>query len=85
MYHHVHPPEYAYYSGAMIPAKSRVAAALLAFFLGSFGLHNFYLGNVFQGLLYLLFSWTFVPTIISWIEGASYLLMSDYRFARKYG
>ena len=69
----------------VLPAKSRIAAALLAIFLGGFGMHKFYLGKVFQGLAYLLLSWTFIPTIIAWIEGASYLLMSDYRFARKYG
>ena len=39
---------------------------------------------IIQGTSYVLFSWTYIPTIIAWIEGASYLLMSDYRFARKY-
>jgi TM2 domain-containing membrane protein YozV len=77
--------DYPYSREIFVPAKSRIIAALLAFFLGGFGLHKFYLGNIFQGILYVLFSWTFIPTIIAWIEGASYLLMSDYRFARKYG
>jgi TM2 domain-containing membrane protein YozV len=71
--------------GVVVPSKSRIAAALLAFFLGAFGLHKFYLGKVFQGLLYLLLSWTGIPLIIAWIEGACYLLMSDYQFARRYG
>jgi TM2 domain-containing membrane protein YozV len=78
-------PVYVRETHMVIPSKSRIAAALLAFFLGGFGLHKFYLGHVFQGLLYLLFSWTFIPTVVSWIEGASYLLMSDDRFARKFG
>ena len=30
--------------------KSRTVAALLAFFLGGFGIHNFYLGNVLKGV-----------------------------------
>ncbi|MEA1568161.1 NINE protein, partial [Salmonella enterica] len=39
--------------------KSRIAAALLAFFLGGFGVHKFYLGKIGQGFLYLIFCWTF--------------------------
>jgi ribosomal protein L37E len=31
--------------------KSRIAAALLAFFLGGFGAHKFYLGKIGQGFL----------------------------------
>ena len=30
--------------------KSRIAAALLAFFLGGFGVHKFYLGKIGQGI-----------------------------------
>lgn len=36
------------------PPKSKVAAALLAFFLGSLGIHNFYLGHTGRGLAQLL-------------------------------
>ncbi|KPS90936.1 hypothetical protein AN697_28135, partial [Enterobacter cloacae subsp. cloacae] len=48
--------------------KSRIAAALLAFFLGGFGAHKFYLGKIGQGFLYLIFCWTFIPAIIAFIE-----------------
>ena len=34
--------------------KSKVAAALLAFFLGAFGVHNFYLGYTNKGVAQLL-------------------------------
>jgi len=34
--------------------KSKVAAALLAFFLGTFGIHNFYLGRTALGVTQLL-------------------------------
>jgi len=65
--------------------KSRVAAALLAFFLGAFGVHKFYLGRIGVGFLYLIFFWTFIPAIIAFIEFIIYLTMSDEAFAAKYG
>ncbi len=36
-----------------VSEKSRAAAAILCFFFGWLGIHNFYLGNVGQGLLTL--------------------------------
>lgn len=72
--------------GAIVPhGKSRLAAALLAIFVGGFGLHKFYLGQVGLGIVYLLFSWTFIPTVIGFIEAIIYLTMSDEAFAAKYG
>lgn len=65
--------------------KDRVAAALIAFFLGGFGGHKFYLGHVGLGILYLLFCWTFIPAFVAFIEGIIFLTMSDEDFARKYG
>src|SRR5208283_3486523 len=55
-----HPPA--------IPAKSRSIAILLAIFLGGFGIHKFYLNKPGQGVLYLLFCWTFIPAIAGLIE-----------------
>jgi TM2 domain-containing membrane protein YozV len=72
--------------GAIAPnGKSRIAAALLAFFLGGFGVHKFYLGQVGLGLLYLVFFWTIIPSIIAFIEFVLLLVMSDERFSRQYG
>jgi TM2 domain len=65
--------------------RNRVVAALFALILGWFGIHKFYLGKVGQGVLYLLFCWTFVPLVISLIEGIVYLTMTDGDFAAKYG
>ena len=62
-----------------------MAAVLLAFFLGGIGAHKFYLGRVGQGILYLLFCWTFIPGIIALIEFIIYLCTSDEDFATKYG
>lgn len=64
--------------------KSRTTAALLAFFLGGFGAHHFYLGQPVIGILYILFVWTFIPALIAFIEFVVYLCMSDESFDAKY-
>jgi len=71
--------------GPIVGTKSRIVAALLAFFLGGIGVHKFYLGQTAMGVVYLIFSWTFIPMIISWIEGLLYLLSTERAFALKYG
>jgi TM2 domain-containing membrane protein YozV len=65
--------------------RNRVTAALFALLLGGLGIHNFYLGKVGQGFLYLLFCWTFVPAVIAFIEGIIYLTLSDQAFQERYG
>jgi TM2 domain-containing membrane protein YozV/ribosomal protein L40E len=65
--------------------RTKLAAGLIAIFLGSFGIHKFYLGRTGQGILYLLFFWTFIPAIIAFVEGIVYLSMTDQAFAQKYG
>ena len=65
--------------------KTKVAAGLFAIFLGGIGMHKFYLGQVGQGIVYVLFCWTFIPSVIGLIEGIIYLTMSDQAFAEKYG
>lgn len=64
--------------------KSKTTAAVLAFFLGSFGVHRFYLGQAGLGILYLVFCWTFIPTIIALIDFFGFLLMSEEAFNQKY-
>jgi TM2 domain-containing membrane protein YozV len=65
-------------------AKNRAVAVLLALLLGGLGIHKFYLGKVGWGVLYLLFCWTFIPSIVGIVEGIIYLLMSNEEFDRKY-
>ena len=71
--------------GMMVPIKSKVAAGILGIFLGGIGAHKFYLGKIGQGILYLLFFWTYIPAILGLIEGIIYLTKSDEQFAMKYG
>ncbi|WP_456277754.1 TM2 domain-containing protein [Bacillus sp. AK128] len=65
--------------------KSRVAAGVLGILLGNFGVHKFYLGKIWMGLLYLVFSWTGIPGIIGLIEGILYLVKTEEEFHAKYG
>ncbi len=69
---------------SVTPRKDRITAGLLAFFLGGIGAHKFYLNKPGQGLLYLLFVWTFIPAIISFFEAIIYFTMSDEEFYQKY-
>ncbi len=72
--------------GRLAPnGRSKIAAALFALLLGGFGIHKFYLGKIGQGILYLLFCWTFIPAIVGFIEGILYLAMTDQEFNQKYG
>lgn len=48
--------------------KNPTTAVLLALFLGGVGAHKFYMGDIGMGILYLLFSWTYIPAIIGLIE-----------------
>jgi TM2 domain-containing membrane protein YozV len=65
--------------------KSKKTATLLAFpILGSLGIHKFYLGKIGQGILYLIFSFLLIPTIISLFEFISYLSMSTEKFDAKF-
>lgn len=64
--------------------KSRTTAMILAFFLGGIGGHKFYLGQTGQGVLYLLFCWTFIPAILAIIDIISLATMKDHVFAVRY-
>ncbi|HEX8271575.1 MAG TPA: NINE protein [Longimicrobiaceae bacterium] len=64
--------------------KSKTTAGLFALFLGGFGVHKFYLGQPIQGLLYLVFCWSFIPVAISFVEAIIYFTMSEASFNLKY-
>lgn len=60
---------------AVAPAryKDKNAAAILAFFLGGFGVHRFYLGQ-WWGIFYLLFCCTGIPSLVGIVEFIVFLV-----------
>ena len=48
--------------------KDVTIGVLLALFLGGFGAHKFYFGQIALGVVYFLFCWTFIPSIVSLVE-----------------
>ncbi|MCP9234956.1 NINE protein [Lewinella sp. JB7] len=64
--------------------KNKTTAGILALFFGGLGVHRFYLGQPGKGFLYLIFIWTFIPTIISLIDGIVFLTQSEEAFNLKY-
>src|SRR6201998_4837890 len=57
-----------FYSQMSAWQKDEVVGVLLALFLGTFGAHHFYLRRTGLGILYLVFSFTGIPTIVSLVE-----------------
>lgn len=64
--------------------KSKQTTWILALLLGGFGAHRFYLGQTGRGLLALCFCWTFIPSIIAFIDFIIFVAMTDGEFNRKY-
>ena len=58
--------------------KDGTAGVLLALFLGAFGGHRYYMGQTGIGLLYTLFFWTGIPSLISIVE--IFLMPSRVRY-----
>lgn len=57
-----------FYQHMAMVQKDELLGALLALFLGTFGIHRFYLGENVAGILYVLFCWTGIPTLLGFIE-----------------
>jgi TM2 domain-containing membrane protein YozV len=63
--------------------KSKLAAGLLAIFLGGFGIHRFYLGQ-WWGVFYLLLFWAMLPGLISLIEGIVFLVTNQESWDKRH-
>jgi TM2 domain-containing membrane protein YozV len=48
--------------------RDEVVGVLLALFLGSFGIHHFYLRRTGLGIVYILFCWTGITALLGLIE-----------------
>ena len=81
-------PGYGYGAAVSTP-KNRITAALLAWFLGAFGAHKFYLGHTGLGIAWIFITCTIIGAIfwtwpVSFIEFIIYLTKSDEDFDRIY-
>ena len=61
-------PQAIFYQQYEAVRRDEVVGILLALFLGSFGVHHFYLRRTGLGILYLCFCWTLIPAILGFIE-----------------
>lgn len=64
--------------------KDKNVAAILALFMGVIGVHKFYLGRIGAGVLYLLFSFTFIPALLGLIDFFVLALMENDEFNRRF-
>jgi TM2 domain-containing membrane protein YozV len=48
--------------------RDEVVGILLALFLGTFGIHHFYLRRIGLGILYCCFFWSGIPAFLGFIE-----------------
>lgn len=55
-------------------------AGILAVLFGGVGMHKFYTGKYGQGILYIIFCWSFVPAILGVMEGIHYLTETQEQF-----
>lgn len=80
--------------GATAGEKTKVAAGLLGIFLGSLGVHKFYLGYKKEGLIMLLVTLvggiitcgvaSGIVSIIGLVEGIIYITKTDEEFEQTY-
>lgn len=57
-----------FYQQYELAGRDEVVGVLLALFLGTFGLHHFYLRRTGLGILYCCFFWTGIPSLLGFLE-----------------
>lgn len=61
-------PQAIFYQQYEAARRDEIVGILLALFLGTFGIHQFYLRRLGLGILYCCFCWTSIPTLLGIIE-----------------
>ncbi len=61
-------PQAIFYQQYEATRRDEIVGVLLALFLGTFGVHHFYLRRTGLGILYCCFFWTGIPAILGFIE-----------------
>lgn len=67
-----------------IKYKKKEIAGTIAIILWGIGGHKFYLERYWMGVIYLIFSLTFIPAVIGIIEGINYFSMKKEDWDKKY-
>ncbi|MBN1639128.1 MAG: NINE protein [Ignavibacteriales bacterium] len=60
--------------------RKKSITALLSFFFGAFGLQKFYLGESNNGIISIIFCWTFIPLIIGFIDFIIFATINEVKF-----
>lgn len=61
-------PQVIFYQQYEAARRDEIVGILLALFLGTFGIHHFYLRRTGLGILYCCLFWTGIPAILGFIE-----------------
>lgn len=61
-------PQAVFYQQYESVRRDEVVGVLLALFLGTFGIHHFYLRRTGLGIIYICFCWTGITSILGVIE-----------------
>jgi TM2 domain-containing membrane protein YozV len=61
-------PEAIFYQQYEVVRRDEIVGVLLALFLGTFGIHHFYLRRTGLGILYCFFFWSGIPAILGFFE-----------------
>jgi TM2 domain-containing membrane protein YozV len=64
--------------------RDKTLSTIFAFFLGTFGIHRFYLGQVGLGIFYAILMFTGIPTVLGIIDALVMAGMSQSDFDHKY-
>lgn len=65
-------------------SKNKIIAGFLAICLGGIGAHKFYHGSWGWGLVFLVTCWTYVPTVVSFVESIIYFSCNRNEYDIKY-